>query len=1106
MGKVKLFLLSLIMTFGIFLSFNPVGYAQDKTISIQVKDGQDNQLMLEVTNNGKQSLEKIKGTTIVPTKLKEDFETSDLNWELDSLEASKTEKLYFQKKGPATGEQQLVNETNQKNNKKQSIIPQLGEKTQKVILQVMGVILLTLMIFLLYKKKQSSLLLLVLIFNLFGSNVVQAVEDNIESKYLAKNGETYLFKTKLSYSVKKESEVTEKDQEIRISGTAKDNTGNLLKNSLLIFENEASHIEVETNQDGYFFTHINQNQDYAVTSHEKLKSSVMIREMLDYTVTNEVGTLDLGRKIVNPENEEAYVKLGVNSIYLDPSEAKLLTDGSVEVLKTGFEQGDIIVVDASADHPNGYLLKVENVKIMADKTILTGSEPSLGTVFEEIHTPTTGPVFNEPEVTFNEALDWEQAPKRRRHRAMMAPRAMDATQNEFKKMAKFKWPKEEDSHASLGIEPTISGEVGVTGVFTMDYAPMKNKQNVEFYVSPYTKIDLGLHGKGVLQKEWDHELMRVKVPTSVPLITLNIPISFNVNPKVEATIGMSTEFKVEPKLGFRADENGFENLSGINKDIFSINGAELNGKASLDATLKAEPNLYAGEKNQYFSLGATLVEVSGGLGGGVSSEFGKTPTSITKAESRIDAKTNVTITPFKELTDLFEKAGFTTETGLESTMNLFKTGQLSVNRDVAEANGNQEIEVRKGETVVLKVLNNEGQPVTPKTLFLSDHQTATLDKATMELKIKEDAKVGDSFEITMLDFDQPVWFKNAQKVKVKVTNLTSGSLEGLITEALNDMPIEKAHLVFFNEKNEKSAETITDEKGNYKVDLSAGKYTAEVTAKGYITDKKYNIFINKNQTKYNAKLKLVGLDYSDVGEVSGIIRNDVSGEGIKEATLVFRRGSDNREGEVITKTLTDSYGNYEANLPGGNYTIEMIKKSFVTGYADIISLGKRGNTDQNGSMTPDFTNSEKVRIVLTWGANPRDLDSHLTGEKADGNGRFHIFYQYQQFKDSENNVNLDVDDRFSYGPETVTILDKLNNGTYTYAVHKYAGESEIHLSDALVKVYIDNQLVNTFAAPNQEGNLWKVFELKDGQVVPVNQMATTDNTSPNTDELLPQSN
>ena len=71
-------------------------------------------------------------------------------------------------------------------------------------------------------------------------------------------------------------------------------------------------------------------------------------------------------------------------------------------------------------------------------------------------------------------------------------------------------------------------------------------------------------------------------------------------------------------------------------------------------------------------------------------------------------------------------------------------------------------------------------------------------------------------------------------------------------------------------------------------------------------------------------------------------------------------------------------------------------------------------------------------MKLSWGASPRDVDSHLF--TPDGT---HIFWSNKGSLSAAPYANLDVDDVTSYGPEVVTIR-RLMVGTYVYALHNYS--------------------------------------------------------------------
>jgi len=121
--------------------------------------------------------------------------------------------------------------------------------------------------------------------------------------------------------------------------------------------------------------------------------------------------------------------------------------------------------------------------------------------------------------------------------------------------------------------------------------------------------------------------------------------------------------------------------------------------------------------------------------------------------------------------------------------------------------------------------------------------------------------------------------------------------------------------------------------------------------------------------------------------------------------------------------------------------------------------------------------SGTYRIVLTWAENPRDLDSHLITPQIDGTP-YHIYYANKGSMTSPPYAQLDWDDQYSYGPETITI-NKTFEGTYNYYVYHYAGDGSISsTSNAEVNVYDQNSLIATYRVPTSgDGRYWQVFNL-----------------------------
>ncbi len=134
---------------------------------------------------------------------------------------------------------------------------------------------------------------------------------------------------------------------------------------------------------------------------------------------------------------------------------------------------------------------------------------------------------------------------------------------------------------------------------------------------------------------------------------------------------------------------------------------------------------------------------------------------------------------------------------------------------------------------------------------------------------------------------------------------------------------------------------------------------------------------------------------------------------------------------------------------------------------------------------------------LTWGANPRDLDTHVVGP--DGPTDYHIWYQNKgSLAGTGARSNLDVDDTTSYGPEIYTALKLAKAGTYHYAVYRYAGSSNIAASPAHVEVMLNGDKTVFVPTGAHAERWWRVFDFtvdNAGKVTNITKVDTwTDDT------------
>lgn len=172
-------------------------------------------------------------------------------------------------------------------------------------------------------------------------------------------------------------------------------------------------------------------------------------------------------------------------------------------------------------------------------------------------------------------------------------------------------------------------------------------------------------------------------------------------------------------------------------------------------------------------------------------------------------------------------------------------------------------------------------------------------------------------------------------------------------------------------------------------------------------------------------------------------------------------------------TTSDAAGAFTlANVPFGAYSLTATLAGYTTEtYSGTATPGP--NPPIHFVLNPVLPDGQ-LRVVLTWGESPRDLDSHLFTRWAAGDV-FHLSYRALRGL----NGTLDVDDTSSFGPETVTILDE-TPGRYSYAINDYtnkAGPGQIISSGAIVKVYQGNNLIEEFRPTNRGTEVsWYVFD------------------------------
>lgn len=205
------------------------------------------------------------------------------------------------------------------------------------------------------------------------------------------------------------------------------------------------------------------------------------------------------------------------------------------------------------------------------------------------------------------------------------------------------------------------------------------------------------------------------------------------------------------------------------------------------------------------------------------------------------------------------------------------------------------------------------------------------------------------------------------------------------------------------------------------------------------------------------------------GTLTGRITRASNGQPIAGATV--------RVGTV--STTTDANGNYTLNnAPAGVQTVLTSAPGF-TSRSDQVTIAANGTTPFSTSLVA-ISASGNITIVLSWGAQPPDLDSHLTGPDVVNGGRFHVFFSN---KTPVPYASLDHDTVTGFGPETVTVQPFTGGlfvpGDYHYYVDNYSVTPGFNASTAVVTVFQGGAQIAQFQSSGAAGNPalreWYVF-------------------------------
>jgi hypothetical protein len=214
----------------------------------------------------------------------------------------------------------------------------------------------------------------------------------------------------------------------------------------------------------------------------------------------------------------------------------------------------------------------------------------------------------------------------------------------------------------------------------------------------------------------------------------------------------------------------------------------------------------------------------------------------------------------------------------------------------------------------------------------------------------------------------------------------------------------------------------------------------------------------------------------EVFSVSGTVVDAQTGGPVSGATVAVA------ETEFSAITAEDGSYTIEGLLPG-TYSIVASAPGYVAASMNVEVVDEP--VTANFALSPEGD----ITVVLQWGAEPRDLDLHMSGPDGTGEGRFHVYFAAPVHDDY---VSLDVDDVNGMGPETITVDESESRdntfvaGMYQVWVHRFAGEG----------TFLDGDPTATITLNGTEGQLAQ-FDVADaeGEVTDYWLVATFDVSS-----------
>ncbi len=304
-----------------------------------------------------------------------------------------------------------------------------------------------------------------------------------------------------------------------------------------------------------------------------------------------------------------------------------------------------------------------------------------------------------------------------------------------------------------------------------------------------------------------------------------------------------------------------------------------------------------------------------------------------------------------------------------------------------------------------------------------------------------------------------------------------GSVGGIVVNAVTGEPMTDVRIGVSGT----GFTDLTDGTGTFAItDLVTGDYSLNATLSGFVGAAQ-SVTIRED-IEADTRFEMY-----PAGRVEGVVVNAQTGAVLSGAQITV-------EGFEITST-TGGGGRFTVfAAPEGERTLLASRSGFVSASVPVTVVADATQETSIG-LLEEGDGGDGVAVILTWGEDPADLDLHVSGPDESGD-RFHIaFFALNPVPYG----SLDLDDRESYGPETVTISKSSSQnyvaGDYRVWIHNFSNTPEFDISSAIVTIFAKGEQVGQYRVQDAAGDasmdIWRIADFTlaaDGSVSSVTEI------------------